>query len=301
MIEKLNELTTELRNSQSANLDQLSMKEILKLMNDEDKTVPYAVEQVLDQVEKGAALIARSLEHGGRLFYFGAGTSGRLGVLDATECPPTFGTEPELVQGVIAGGVAAVVQAVEGAEDSPELGQKDVHSYGVKSGDAVVGIAASGRTPYVLGVLEEARKLGAVTISLSCNSNALINEGVDAAINVVVGPEIVTGSTRLKAGTAQKLVLNMLSTAAMIKLGKVYGNLMVNVQATNAKLKDRVNRIIMEVTGVSYEEADRLAVMANNDAKTAILMQTTGLSAEEATKLLNRTGGRVREAIKLYV
>lgn len=297
MMEKLEELTTELSNEETQQLDRLSVREILRLMNEEDKKVPFAVERVLDQVADAVELIAASLENGGRLFYFGAGTSGRLGILDASECPPTFGTDPELVQGVIAGGPAAMVRAIEGAEDSPELGRQDVHTYGVKAGDVVVGIAASGRTPYVIGALREARRLNAATIALSCNEHAVIDAFADVAINVVVGPEVLTGSTRLKAGTAQKLVLNMLTTATMIKLGKVYGNLMVSVQATNVKLRERVKRIVMEVTGASYAEAERLAELANGDAKTAIVMKLTGRGAEEARRLLDEAGGRIRDVL----
>jgi N-acetylmuramic acid 6-phosphate etherase len=298
MMEKLEELTTELQNEDTQQLDRLSVREILRLMNEEDKKVPYAVERVLDQVADAVGLIVESLENGGRLFYFGAGTSGRLGILDASECPPTFGTDPELVQGVIAGGPAAMVRAIEGAEDSPELGRQDVHTYGVKAGDVVVGIAASGRTPYVIGALREARRLNAATIALSCNEHALIDAFADVAINVVVGPEVLTGSTRLKAGSAQKLVLNMLTTATMIKLGKVYGNLMVSVQATNVKLRERVKRIVMEVTGASYAEAERLAELANGDAKTAIVMKLTGRGAEEARRLLDEAGGRIRDVLE---
>jgi N-acetylmuramic acid 6-phosphate etherase len=300
MLDKLEELTTELQNEQTQHLDLLPVRDILRLMNDEDKKVAYAVEQVLDEVAEAVELIAASLQNGGRLFYFGAGTSGRLGILDASECPPTFGTDPELVQGVIAGGPSAMVQAVEGAEDLPELGRADVQTNGVRASDVVVGITASGRTPYVIGALEEARRRKAKTIALSCNKKALINQFADVAINVVVGPEVVTGSTRLKAGTATKMVLNMLTTATMIKLGKVYGNLMVNVQATNSKLKERVKRIVMEVTGASYAEAERLAQLANGDAKTAIIMKLTGLGAEESLRLLNQSGGRIREAIERY-
>lgn len=296
-MEKLEELTTELPNEETQQLDRLSVREILRLMNEEDKKVPFTVERVLDQVADAVELIAASLENGGRLFYFGAGTSGRLGILDASECPPTFGTDPELVQGVIAGGPAAMVRAIEGAEDSPELGRQDVHTYGVKAGDVVVGIAASGRTPYVIGALREARRLNAATIALSCNEHAVIDAFADVAINVVVGPEVLTGSTRLKAGTAQKLVLNMLTTATMIKLGKVYGNLMVSVQATNVKLRERVKRIVMEVTGASYAEAERLAELANGDAKTAIVMKLTGRGAEEARRLLDEAGGRIRDVL----
>lgn len=299
-MENLQGLMTEEKNSNTADLDCLSSREIVQRMNDEDKKVPHAVENVLDEVAKAVDIIVASLENEGRLFYFGAGTSGRLGILDASECPPTFGTPPELVQGVIAGGQKAMVRAVEGAEDSAELGRDDVRIHGVTERDVVVGIAASGRTPYVLGALKEAQAIGAKTISVSCNETAIINEGVDVAIGVVVGPEVLTGSTRLKAGTAQKLVLNMLTTASMIRLGKVYGNLMVNVQATNQKLRERVKRIIMEVTGVSYMEAEKLSTLADGDAKTAILMRLTGTSREEAMRLLKLTKGRIREAIQQY-
>lgn len=299
-LENLQQLTTEGKNESSRDLDRLSARGIVQMMNDEDKKVPYAVERVLDQVSDAIDVITHSLENEGRLFYFGAGTSGRLGILDASECPPTFGTDPELVQGIIAGGPSAMIRAVEGAEDSVELGQKDVHTYGVTAKDVVVGIAASGRTPYVLGVLAEAQSIGARTIAVSCNQPSFINKGVDVAINVVVGPEVLTGSTRLKAGSAQKLVLNMLTTGAMIRLGKVYGNLMVNVQATNLKLKERVKRIVMEVTGVGYAEAEQLAELAEGDAKTAILMKLIGVSRDEAVRLLNLTNGRIREAIQQF-
>jgi len=299
-MENLQGLMTEEKNGNTADLDCLSSREIVQRMNDEDKKVPHAVENVLDEVAKAVDIIVASLENEGRLFYFGAGTSGRLGILDASECPPTFGTPPELVQGVIAGGQKAMIRAVEGAEDSAELGRDDVRIHGITEKDVVVGIAASGRTPYVLGALKEAQMIGAKTIAVSCNDSAIINDGVDVAIGVVVGPEVLTGSTRLKAGTAQKLVLNMLTTASMIRLGKVYGNLMVNVQATNQKLRERVKRIIMEVTGVSYGEAEKLSILADGDAKTAILMRLTGTSREEAIRLLKLTKGRIREAIQQY-
>ncbi|WP_126425456.1 N-acetylmuramic acid 6-phosphate etherase [Brevibacillus marinus] len=298
MTDKLFQLTTEARNQQTQNLDQLPTEQILKIMNDEDKKVAFAVEEALPQVAKAVELVANALQNGGRLFYFGAGTSGRLGILDAVECPPTFGTAPELVQGVIAGGSSALLEAIEGAEDLPELGRQDVHKYGVSGKDVVLGIAASGRTPYVIGALAEAKERGAKTISLSCNPQAKVSEGVDVAIHVVVGPEVVTGSTRLKAATAQKMVLNMISTVSMIRLGKVYGNLMVNVQATNQKLRERVKRIVMEATGISYAEAERLAEQAGGDARVAILMQKTGLPRAQAVELLTRHGGRIRDAIE---
>jgi N-acetylmuramic acid 6-phosphate etherase len=300
MLEKLQELTTEMKNELAEDLDNLSIPQIVKLMNEEDKKVAGAVEKVLPDVAKAAELIVVSLKNGGRLFYFGAGTSGRLGVLDAAECPPTFGTDPSLVTGVIAGGPSALVRAVEGAEDNRSLGQEDVRKFGVRAGDVVVGIAASGRTPYVIGALTEAKARQAATISLSCNSGSLIDQDVDASINVVVGPEVVAGSTRLKAGTAQKMVLNMLTTTAMIKLGKVYGNLMVNVQATNGKLRERVKRIVMEVTELGYREAERLADAADGDARVAIVMHKTGLCRSEASQLLLQSGGSVRQALERW-
>jgi N-acetylmuramic acid 6-phosphate etherase len=298
MGENLFELTTEMRNQASELLDRMSSLEIVKLMNDEDKKVAYAVEQVLPDVAQAVDLITAALEKGGRLFYFGAGTSGRLGVLDAAECPPTFGTDPGLVRGIIAGGAAAMTEAIEGAEDSAELGREDVRRCAVQAGDAVVGIAASGRTPYVIGALEEAKARKAATIALSCNPVSGISQAADVAINIVVGPEVVTGSTRLKAGTATKMVLNMLTTATMVNLGKVYGNLMVNVQATNNKLKERAKHIVMEVTGVGYAEAERLIVEAGGDARLAIVMQKTGLDTAKAAALLESVGGKVRSAIE---
>lgn len=297
MAENLHELTTEMRNQASLSLDQMTSLEMVTLMNEEDKKVAHAVEQVLPEVAHAVDLIAHALEGGGRLFYFGAGTSGRLGVLDAAECPPTFGTDPELVQGVIAGGADALIEAIEGAEDSAELGKEDVRRSGVRAGDIVVGIAASGRTPYVIGALEEAKARGAKTVSLSCNPAPDIAQGVDVSINIVVGPEVVTGSTRLKAGTATKMVLNMLTTASMVHLGKVYGNLMVNVQATNRKLQERAKHIVMEVTGADYDEAGRLLALASGDARVAIVMKRTGLAAADARERLIRAGGKLRLAI----
>ncbi len=298
MDENLHELTTEMRNQASERLDQMSSLEIVTLMNEEDKKIAYQVEKALPEVARAVDLIVAAMEKGGRLYYFGAGTSGRLGVLDAAECPPTFGTDPQLVQGIIAGGAAALLEAVEGAEDSPELGREDVKRHGVQAGDVVVGIAASGRTPYVLGALEEAKTLGASTIALTCNPAPGIRQGADVCINVVVGPEVVTGSTRLKAGTATKMVLNMLTTASMVHLGKVYGNLMVNVQATNQKLRERAKHIVREVTNVPYGEAERLLGAARGDVRVAIVMQKTGLPVEEAEELLKSVGGKVRAAIE---
>ncbi|NRF94407.1 N-acetylmuramic acid 6-phosphate etherase [Paenibacillus frigoriresistens] len=300
MTEKLNELTTEMSQSGDLPLDELSSLKIVQLMNEEDQKVALAVKQALGQVAKAVDIIHAALEAGGRLFYFGAGTSGRLGVLDAAECPPTYGIPGEMVQGVLAGGYGALINAVEGAEDLPDLGKGDVIERKVQAGDVVVGVAASGRTPYVFGALEEARQRGAQTISLSCNNNSLIDQGVDVAINVVVGSELVTGSTRLKAGTAEKMVLNMLSTAAMVKLGKVYGTLMVNMKATNYKLRERAKRIIMQATGLSYDEAAELAELAGDDVSVAIVMQKAGVGSEKAAQLIKQTGGNVRRAIEQH-
>lgn len=298
MGENLHQLQTEMRNAASEQLDQLSALDIVTLMNQEDQKVAHAVEQVLPEIAQAVELIAEALEKGGRLFYIGAGTSGRLGVLDAAECPPTFGTDPAQVRGIIAGGNKALTVAVEGAEDSLTLGQEDVREAGVQAGDVVVGIAASGRTPYVIGALAEAKIRHAVTISLACNPGSEINQGVDVCINLAVGPEVVTGSTRLKAGTATKMVLNMLTTAGMVRVGKVYGNWMVNVQATNNKLRERAKQIVMQVTGIDYPEAETLIAEAAGDVKLAIVMQLTGLPRAAAEERLQGAGQRVRQAIE---
>lgn len=298
MDENLHQLQTEMRNPASERLDQMTALEIVTLMNEEDHKVAVAIKRVLPQVAEAVEQIVQALSGGGRLFYFGAGTSGRLGVLDAAECPPTFGTDASVVRGIIAGGAQAMTEAIEGAEDSHELGRQDVREAGVGQGDVVVGIAASGRTPYVLGALEEARARQAATIALSCNPDPDSSKSADIAINIEVGPEVVTGSTRLKAGSATKMVLNMLTTASMVQLGKVYGNLMVNVQATNRKLRERAKHIVMQVTGASYEEADRLLGEAAGDVRVAIVMQKTGLAAKEAAERLARAGNKVRAAIE---
>lgn len=298
MGENLHQLQTEMRNAASEQLDQMSALEIVTLMNREDHKVAQAVERVLPEVARAAELIAQSLDGGGRLFYIGAGTSGRLGVLDAAECPPTFGTDPAKVRAIIAGGAAAMTVAVEGAEDSPELGQKDIREAGVRAGDVVVGIAASGRTPYVIGALAEAKARQAVTVSLSCNPGSAINQDADVSIDLAVGPEVVTGSTRLKAGSATKMVLNMLTTASMVRIGKVYGNWMVNVQATNRKLRERAKRIVSQVTGVDYQTAEKLIAEAQGDVKLAIVLQQTGLPLVEAAEKLRIAGGKIRQAIE---
>lgn len=293
----LSSLTTEQLNGRSANIDQLSTKEIIELMNDEDRSIADAVRRELPDIEKAIEAIYQTLIKGGRLFYIGAGTSGRIGVIDAAECPPTFCTPHEMVQAIIAGGESAVFTAVEGAEDSREQGSEDLRHRNVNQADIVVGIAASGRTPYVIGALEYAKKAGAATIGLSCNSDAEISQIADYKIEVVVGPEILTGSTRLKAATAQKMVLNMLTTTTMIKLGKVYGNLMVDLHASNKKLVERARNMVMKITGVSYDEAAHVLEETNQKVKPAILMIKGEVSRDKAAQLLIETDGFLREAI----
>ena len=251
----LKKLTTESRNKNTMDIDTVSTLEMVKIINNEDKKVAEAVEKELPKIALAIDSIAKRMHKGGRLIYIGAGTSGRLGILDASECPPTFGTPEELVQGIIAGGKEAIFRAIEGAEDSKQLAQADLKSKGLTENDTVVGLAASGRTPYVIGGLEYANEIGALTISVTCNANSKVSEVAKISISPVVGAEVVTGSTRLKSGTAQKLVLNMLSTGAMIKLGKVYGNLMVDVKSTNEKLTQRAKLIVCEATGLDIEEA----------------------------------------------
>ncbi|MCH1625949.1 N-acetylmuramic acid 6-phosphate etherase [Fredinandcohnia sp. SECRCQ15] len=292
-------LTTEQRNNRSGNIDQLSTLEIIKLMNDEDSTVASVVQMVLPQIELAVEAIYHSLKNNGRLFYIGAGTSGRLGVLDAAECPPTFCTPPDMVQAIIAGGETAMFTAVEGAEDSKEQGAIDLKARGFTKSDVLVGIAASGRTPYVIGALQYAQKLGSSTISLACNENAEISQYADHKIEVVVGPEILSGSTRLKSATAQKMILNMLSTTTMIKLGKVYDNLMVDLHASNLKLVERSRRIVMEITGVTYEEAQKILDETNQKVKPAIVMLMAGVSAEKANEVIEQANGFTRKAIEL--
>ncbi|GIN40220.1 N-acetylmuramic acid 6-phosphate etherase [Heyndrickxia oleronia] len=294
----LSTLMTEQTNNRSNNIDQLSTLEIIELMNDEDYTVAASVKKVLPLISVGIELIYTALSNGGRLFYIGAGTSGRIGVLDASECPPTFCTPPELIQGIIAGGNTAMFTAVEGAEDNRENGAKDLQDRQLKEMDIVVGIAASGRTPYVIGALEYARSIGAKTIALSCNEQAEISHYADLGIEVIVGPEILTGSTRLKSATAQKMVLNMFTTATMIKLGKVYGNLMVDLNPSNIKLIERARNIVKNITGVSYTEAANILNKTDQKVKPAIVMLLGGVSFEKAKHLLDVTNGFVHEAIE---
>lgn len=290
-------MLTEQPNPRTSDIDQLTALEIATRMNDEDATVALTVRQALPAIGKAIDAIAERLSSGGRLFYVGAGTSGRLGVLDAAECVPTFSVDPELVQGIIAGGEAALVHPIEGAEDDRNAGRTELLARSLWERDAVVGIAASGRTPYVLGALEVANETGALTIGIACNVPSAVLDAAQIAIGVPVGPEVIAGSTRLKAGTAQKMVLNILSTATMIKLGKVYGNLMVDVKVTNVKLAERARRLVAQIASVSEADAAGLLAQANHEVKTAIVMQRRGVPPDEARRLLKQAGGRLREVI----
>ena len=289
--------TTETRNPLTIQLDQMTVVELLHVMNSEDRLVPEAIARVIPEIASAVGLVVDALRKGGRLVYLGAGTSGRLGVLDAAECPPTFGTPPELVIGLLAGGTEAMFHAVEGAEDSTERAISDLERIDFTAADVLVGIAASGRTPYVIAGLAHARRLGAATVSIACNPGAPVSAEAQVAIELDNGPEVLTGSTRLKAGTSQKLVLNMISTAAMVRLGKVYGNLMVDVQPTNEKLVDRAVRIVAEATGCPDDEAQRALDASGGHAKTAIVMILRGVGAPEARERLHRADGFVRQAI----
>ena len=290
-------LLTEQPNPASAAIDTLPTEEALRIINQEDRQVADAVEREIPQIARAVDAIVAAFEDGGRLFYIGAGTSGRLGVLDASECPPTFSVPPEMVQGIIAGGEAALSRATETTEDDPGIGVRDLLAHGFTARDVLVGLAASGRTPYVLGAVAEARRLGAVTVGISCTPDSELASAVAIAITPLVGPEVVAGSTRLKAGTAQKLVLNMLSTGAFIRLGYVYGNLMVNVQPKNTKLVDRARRIVAQAGGVSYEQAGQFLDAAGSSVRTAILMAKTGLSRVEAELRLRESRGRIAQAL----
>ena len=289
---------TEARNPASASLDKLPAGEIAWLMNQEDKRVAEAVEVELPAIAQAIDGIVERLRRGGRLIYAGAGTSGRLAVLDAAECPPTFNTPPGLVVGLIAGGDVALTRAVEGGEDNAEAGRDDIAGLHCRAEDTVVGVAASGRTPYVLGAMEEAKRRGALVIGLACNRPSPVGDLADVSISPLVGPEVLTGSTRLKAGTAQKMVLNMLSTGSMVRLGKTYSNLMVDVQATNAKLRGRARRIVAEACGVDEARAAELLGSAGGEVKVAIVSGLTGVSPDEARARLRDTGGVVRAALE---
>ena len=298
LLQTLSTLITEQRNPNSMHVDSLSALEIVQLMNEEDKQVPLAIEKCLPQIAQAVECIVAAFQQGGRLVYIGAGTSGRLGVLDASECPPTFGVSPEMVKGIIAGGERALRHPIEGAEDSKTQAVVDLQTIHFSSQDVLVGIAASGRTPYVIGALEYAKSLGSVTVSIASNPNSAMANIVDIAIDTVVGPEVLTGSSRLKSGTAQKLVLNMLTTASMILMGKCYQNLMVDVQASNEKLKARAIRIVMQATDCDKALAEETLKLADQNAKLAIMMILSGLDRAQAEALLEKHHGKLQLALK---
>lgn len=289
----LNHLLTERRNPASDRIGSAPVDEILHIINEEDALVAAAVRATIPHIARAVEAAVAVIEGGGRLFYIGAGTSGRLGVLDAAECAPTFGVSPSLVQGIMAGGEAALARATEASEDDPELGARDLDLRGFRQGDMLIGLAASGRTPYVLGAMRRARALGAVTAGVSCTPGSELSRAVDIAIEPLPGPEVIAGSTRMRAGTATKLVLNMISTAVMIRLGHVYRNLMVNVQPKNEKLVDRARRIIGDAAGVTYERAAELLESSGANVKTAIVMARAGLSREQAEARLSAARGRI--------
>lgn len=295
----LSKMVTESRNEASTHIDQLSTIEMLQVINNEDKKVPLAVEKTLPQIAELVDKVAAAFQQGGRLIYSGAGTSGRLGILDASECPPTYGTPHEQVIGLIAGGHQAIFRAVENAEDKPELGEQDLKNIDFNQKDILVGIAASGRTPYVLGAMKYARSLGATVASISCNPDSPVSQAADIAITPIVGAEVITGSSRMKAGTAQKLILNMITTGAMIRIGKVFGNLMVDVEATNAKLIERQTKIVMEATECDRQSAESALQQCDRHCKTAILMILSGLNADEARQLLAKNHGFIRTALNI--
>jgi N-acetylmuramic acid 6-phosphate etherase len=291
-------LETEGRNPRTTELDRLSTTDLVRTLHAENYAVLEAVEAVLPKVAQVVDILTQRLGQGGRLFYVGAGTSGRLGVLDASECPPTFGVARDLVQGIIAGGQTALTASIEGAEDSPETGAQDLRARGVAGSDVVVGIAASGRTPYVVGALDAARQVGATAVAIVNVTDSTLARHADITLDAITGPEPLTGSTRLKAGTAQKLILNLLTTATMVRLGKVYGNLMVDVRATNSKLRDRAARIVMAASGSDRASAEQALQEAQGEAKTAIVMLKLGVPAPEAARRLQAAGGWVRTALE---
>lgn len=293
----LTTMITESRNQASLTIDQLTTIDMLKVINEEDKKVAIAVEKQLPQIAQAVDKIVEAFQQQGRLIYIGAGTSGRLGILDASECPPTYGTPAEQIMGIIAGGTPAIFKAVENAEDKPEQGQADLQSIQFNYKDILVGIAASGRTPYVIGAMEYAKSQGATVISLCCNPNAPMIGLADIAITPIVGAEVITGSSRMKAGTAQKLVLNMLTTASMIKIGKVFSNLMVDVEASNAKLIERQIQIVIEATSCSRQQAINALEQCNRQCKTAIIMLLMQISAEQAMALLNENRGMIAHVL----
>ncbi len=298
VFEEIKSLITESPNPETENIDSKSTKKILELINKEDQKIAKEVKKTIPQIVKGVDLIVSSLKGGGRLFYIGAGTSGRLGVLDSAECPPTFGTDPKKISGIIAGGYKTLVRSKEGVEDDFSSGEEDLKKRNLNKCDVVVGIAASRRTPYVLGALKYAKKIKAKTIFLFCNPSSQLEIKPDVVISPVLGPEVIAGSTRMKAGTAQKLILNMLSTCAMIKLGKVYKNLMVDLQAKSKKLEERSKRIIMILTGLDYEKAGVYLKKADGKVKKALLMILAKVDKKEAEKRLKKSMGFVREALE---
>lgn len=295
---ELQKIATEQRNPNTMHIDTLSTLDMIRLINQEDHRVAEAVAEVTDKIAEAVDVIAERLSKGGRLIYCGAGTSGRLGILDAVECPPTYSTDPEMVQALMAGGYPAIFKAVEGAEDSKELGVQDMKNINFASGDVLVGIAASGRTPYVLGCMEYAKELGAPTVSVTCCPGSVLDNFADIGIAPCPGPEVITGSTRMKSGTAQKMVLNMLSTGSMIKLGKVYGNLMVDVKPSNEKLIRRCVTIVVNATGCDDATATAALEACGYRPKTAIIMVLCGVNAEEAVALLDKADGRVAKVLE---
>jgi N-acetylmuramic acid 6-phosphate etherase len=298
---EITSLRTEQRNPRSYEIDTASTREILELINDEDHVVAVSVSEVIPEIEIAVEAIVNAFRQNGRLFYIGAGTSGRLGILDASECPPTFGTDPEMIQGIIAGGPPAVFQSQEGAEDIYENGVKEIIDRNIKPPDVMCGLAASGRTPYVRGALDEARRRGVFTILISTSSKEkIIKLGIEADVMICpeVGPEIIAGSTRMKSGTAQKLILNMLTTASMIRLGKTLSNVMVDLQIKSTKLAERAKKILMSITNIGYDEAERYLAESGGHVKTALVMILADVSPEEARRRLNEAGGFVKQALK---
>ena len=300
MTENFARLETESVNPLTGNLDALSIPDLVAALHAENFAIAAVVQKTLPEIARVVEIVAQRLGNGGRLFYIGAGTSGRLGVLDASECPPTFGVSPELVQGIIAGGREALTRSIEGAEDSPETGANDLRERGATAKDVVIGIAASGRTPYVIGALDAAREIGAAVFAVTNVSDSELSRHAEITIAAVTGPEPLTGSTRLKAGTAQKMILNLLTTAAMIRLGKVYGNLMVDVRATNEKLRDRAARIVMTATGTDRNAAETALAAAQGQVKTAIVMLSRNLAAPEAQAKLDAANGWIRAALNSF-
>ncbi|MEN6306253.1 MAG: N-acetylmuramic acid 6-phosphate etherase [Anaerohalosphaeraceae bacterium] len=291
-------LVTEARNPESENIDDKSTEEILQIINRQDHLIADVVQSQISYIAQAVEIIVKAFKAGGRLFYIGAGTSGRLGVLDASECPPTFGTDPAMVQGIIAGGEKALTRAQEGSEDKADAGGQELLDRGLTNKDVVCGIAASFRTPYVLGAIAKAKEIGAKTIYVTCNPRENVNIDVDVAICAVVGPEVLMGSTRMKAGTATKLILNMLTTTAMTRLGKVYGNMMVDLMMTSRKLEERSKRVLMMTTGVTYDRAAELLKAAGGHVKTAIVMELAGVDKAQAQKRLEQSDGFIRKAIR---